>query len=106
MENRSVAPDLQLLRNHEDIPLKYDEPLVGTIAIIVAIISAGIAVGPWTEPYRLRTFSAICRRFGKPVARGVWVAIAVALLGSGMAILSGLRPSYADPSHRADLSQD
>jgi hypothetical protein len=50
----------------------------------------------------LRTFSAISRRFGKPVARGVWVAIAVALLTLGLAILTGLRPSYADPVQSAD----
>jgi hypothetical protein len=85
--------------------VKYDEPLVGSLAIVVALVAAAIAVGPWTQPYRLRTFSAISHRFGKPIARGVWVAIAVALLTSGFAILSGLRPSYADPAHRADLDQ-
>ena len=83
--------------------MRYDEPLVGSLAVIVAIAAAAIAIGPWSQPYRLRTFSAICRRFGKPVARGIWIAIAVALLTSGLAILSGLRPSYAVPSHRADL---
>ena len=82
--------------------MSYDEGLVGSLAIIIAIVAAAIAVGPWTQPYRLRTFSAISERFGKPVARGVWVAIAVALLTSGLAILTGLRPSYADPVQRAD----
>jgi hypothetical protein len=86
--------------------LKYDEPLVGSLAIVVALVAAAIAVGPWTEPYRLRTFSAICRRFGKPVARGVWIAIAIALLTSGLAILNGLRPSYADPAHRTDFERN
>ena len=85
--------------------MRYDEPLVGSRAILVAIAAAAIAVGPWTQPYRLRTFSAICRRFGKPVARGIWVAIALALLTSGLAILSGLRPSYAVPAHRAESDQ-
>ncbi len=85
--------------------MKYDEPLVGSVAILIAIVAAAIAVGPWTEPYRLRTFAAICRRFGKPVARGVWVAIAVALMSAGIAILSGLRPSYADPAHRPTFGQ-
>lgn len=86
--------------------MRYDEPLVGSIAIVVALVAGAIAVGPWTEPYRLRTFSMICQRFGKPVARGVWVAIALALLTSGLAILTGMRPSYADPTHRSDFSQD
>ncbi len=83
--------------------MSYDEHFVGSLAIIVAVIAAAVAVGPWSQPYRLRTFSAISQRFGKPVARGVWVAIAVASLTAGFAILSGLRPSYADPAHRADL---
>lgn len=85
--------------------MKYDEPFVGTLAIIAAAVAGVVAVGPWAEPYRLKTFAAICRRFGKPVARGVWVAIALALLSSGLAILSGLRPGYAEPSHRVDLNE-
>ena len=85
--------------------MSYDEPLVGTLAILVAIIAAAIAVGPWSEPYRLRTFSAISQRYGKSVARGVWIAIAVASLTAGFAILSGLRPNYAAPAQRADLDR-
>ena len=85
--------------------MSYDEPLVGSLAIIIAVASAAIAVGPWTEPYRLRTFSAITQRYGKPVARGVWIAIAVASLTAGFAILTGVRPSYADPAHRADADR-
>jgi membrane associated rhomboid family serine protease len=82
--------------------MRYDEPLVGSLAIVIAVVAAAIAVGPWTEPYRLRTFSAISQRYGKPVARGVWIAIAIASLTSGFAILAGVRPGYADPAHRAD----
>ncbi|MFK8111399.1 MAG: hypothetical protein AB8B91_04335 [Rubripirellula sp.] len=83
--------------------MSYDETLVGCLAIIISIIAAAIAVGPWTEPYRLRSMATITEKFGKPVARGLWVAIAVALLTAGSAILSGLRPSYADPVQRAQL---
>ena len=82
--------------------MSYDEPLVGSLAIVVAIVAAAIAVGPWTQPYHLRTFSAISQRYGKPVARGLWVAIAVASLTAGLAILTGLRPSYADPGEKSD----
>lgn len=85
--------------------MSYDETLVGSLAIVFAIAAAAIAVGPWVQPYRLRSFSAITKRFGKPVARGVWVAIAVALLTAGSAILCGLRPSYADPVQRAQLDR-
>ena len=85
--------------------MSYDEPFVGSLAILIAIIALAIAVGPWTQPYRLRTFSAITQRFGKPVARGVWVAIAIASLTAGFAILAGIRPSYADPARQADLDR-
>ena len=78
--------------------VSYDEPFVGTLAIIIAIIAVAIAMGPWTQPYQLRSIAAIDRRFGKPVARGVWVAIAVTLFATGCAILSGTRPSYAQPT--------
>lgn len=78
--------------------MSYDEPLVGAVAIVLAVIAAAIAVGPWSQPYRLRSFSAITQRFGKPVARGIWVAIAVASLTAGLAILTGIRPSYAVPA--------
>lgn len=85
--------------------MRYDEPLVGSLAIIMAVVAAAIAVGPWSQPYRLRTFSAISERYGKPVARGVWIAIAVASLTAGFAILTGVRPSYADPAQRAGLDR-
>lgn len=79
--------------------MRYDEPLVGSLAIILAITAAAIAVGPWTEPYRLRSISAVNQRFGKPAARGVWIAISIAALTAGFAILSGVRPSYAVPGN-------
>jgi len=83
--------------------VRYDEPLVGSLAVFFAILSAFVAVGPWQEPYQLRTIAAVKRRFGKLAARGVWVAIALALLTAGMAILSGVRPSYAVPATQTDL---
>lgn len=85
--------------------MSYDEPFVGSLAIIIAILAVAIAVGPWTQPYRLKTISAVSERFGKPVARGVWIAIAVASLTAGLAILTGKRPGYADPVQRADLDR-
>jgi hypothetical protein len=76
--------------------MTYDEPLVGTLAILLSFVAMAIAAGPWPGPYQLRTFSAVCNRFGKPIARGVWLIIALAAFGSGLAILSGIRPGYAD----------
>jgi hypothetical protein len=85
--------------------VSHDETLVGSIAIAFAVASLAVALGPWDAPYKLPTVMAVSRRFGKPVARGVWVAVAVACLTAGVAILSGLRPSYAVPSHRSQLQR-
>ena len=78
--------------------MSYDEPLVGALAIVIAIIAGAISAGPWESPYQLRTFAAITRRYGKHVARGVWMAIAVASFAAGLAIINGVRPSYAVPA--------
>jgi hypothetical protein len=79
-----------------------DETLVGILAILIALASMAIAVGPWHRPYQLKNFAAICDRYGKPVARSIWLAIALAAFGSGLAILSGIRPSYADQQVPSD----
>ncbi len=76
--------------------MSYDEPLVGTLSIVMSTIAVFIAVGPWDQPYELRTIQAVQQRYGKPIARGVWAAIALAAFTSGAAILSGLRPAYAE----------
>ena len=85
--------------------MSYDEPLVGSVAVVLAIVAGAIGIGPWTEPYRLRTFSNLTEKYGKPVARGVWVMIALASLTAGLAILAGVRPSYADPAQRASVEE-
>ena len=82
-----------------------DEFLVGSIAVVVAILAVAIALGPWNSPYQLRTISAVNRRFGKPVARVVWLAIALASMAAGLAILGGLRPHYAVPAQRAQMDR-
>ena len=82
-----------------------DEILVGSIAVVIAVLSMAIALGPWIGPYQLKTISAVSRRFGKPVARGVWIAIALASFAAGLAILSGLRPHYAVPPQRAQIDR-
>lgn len=85
--------------------MSYDEMFVAALAILIGIAAAVVAVGPWEEPYQLGSFSAIVDRFGKPTARGVWVAIAVALLSAGVAISGGVRPSYTKPAHSAQLER-
>ncbi len=81
--------------------MSYDEPLVGSLAILIAMVSLAIAVGPWARPYELRSVHAVRSRFGKPAARGIWILVAAASLASGMAILSGFRPGYAVPAGHA-----
>ncbi len=76
--------------------MSYDEPLVGGLSIMMSMVATFIAVGPWDQPYNLRSIDTVRQKFGKPVARGVWAAIAIAAFGSGVAILSGVRPSYAE----------
>lgn len=78
--------------------MNYDDAFVGVLAMVLAILAVTVAVGPWDQPYRLRTVSAVQQRYGKPVARGLWIAIAIAVFTSGFAILSGIRPSYAEQS--------
>ena len=85
--------------------MSYDETLVGSLAIIIAIIATAISAGSWEAPYQLRTFATISRRYGRPVARGVWIAIAIASFSAGIAIINGVRPSYAIPAQQSVLER-
>ncbi len=78
--------------------MRYDEPLVAAVAITLATIAVAIAAGPWSGPYQLRTIDAIRHRFGMSVARAVWVAVALTMFATGLAIISGARPNYAVPA--------
>jgi len=55
----------------------YDETFVAMLATGIAIIATAIAVGLWDLPYRLRSISAISDRYGKRVARTIWVIVAL-----------------------------
>ncbi|TWU20184.1 hypothetical protein Pla52o_46990 [Novipirellula galeiformis] len=77
--------------------MSYDEPLVGSLAVVFAVASSVVAVGPWAGPYRLRSIAAVEHRFGKLAARCLWLAVAIAAFAAGIAILSGVRPSYVEP---------
>lgn len=74
-----------------------DEFFVGCLALFVASVTAAISLGPWQAPYRIGSVARVQRRFGKPTARMLWLAFAIVAACSGVAILSGLRPGYADP---------
>lgn len=81
--------------------MSYDEPLVGCVAIIMAMTAAVISAGSWDAPYQLRTIATISRRYGKTAARCLWIAIAIASFLAGLAIVSGTRPPYATPANES-----
>ena len=85
--------------------MSNDEALIGSLAILLAIAAFAIAVGPWNAPYRLRSFAAVQRRHGKSAARGVWIAVAIALMTAGLAIVNGIRPPYAKPAQQTLLDR-
>ena len=85
--------------------MSYDETFVGALAIILAIISTVIAVGPWDAPYQLKTVSLIAERYGKSAARGFWVVVAIATFAAGLAIVSGTRPAYVSPAHQSPIDR-
>lgn len=78
--------------------MSTDEVLVGCLALAFSTIATAIAIGPWTAPYQIRSIKYVGDRFGKPSARAIWLVIAIIAGGSGVAILSGIRPDYAVPS--------
>lgn len=72
-----------------------DEILVGSLALVFAIVSFLIGVGPWSAPYQLRSFDAVATRYGKTAARIAWILLSLTFLMVGLAVLFGLRPNYA-----------
>ena len=80
---------------NERFSVNPDEILVGSLALVFAVVTFSIGVGPWNAPYQLRTFQAVAKRHGKTAARVVWVLISLAFLLVGVSVLLGLRPSYA-----------
>lgn len=85
--------------------MSYDEPFVGSLAIVMALIAAAIAAGPWEAPYQLRNIRSVNDRFGKLAARGIWAVIAIATFTAGVAIFSGTRPPYVTPAHQSMIDR-
>ena len=75
----------------------YNDMFVATVAMIASLSALAVSIGPWHAPYRLRSMAVIVERYGMTAARWVWVAVAVISLVAGVAIASGIRPSYARP---------
>ena len=86
-----------LLTNLRGIRSVNDELFVGGLASLMAVLCFLFAIGPWNQPYRLRSTAAITEKYGKPFARLFWLALALALSAVGVAIMLGWRPSYTSP---------
>ncbi|MCA9136988.1 MAG: hypothetical protein KDB00_09515 [Planctomycetales bacterium] len=75
----------------------YNDWFVATVALIGSAAALAAGLGPWENPYRLRTIAGVVDRYGMVVARAVWIVVAIISLIAGIAIASGVRPSYAKP---------
>ncbi|MEO1527916.1 MAG: hypothetical protein AAFX06_20990 [Planctomycetota bacterium] len=81
----------------------YNDLFVAGVAFVGGGLSLAISVGPWPAPYELRTMAAIRDRYGMAAARATWMLIALASILAGVAIATGLRPSYARPTTDSGL---
>ncbi len=75
----------------------HADTFVGTLAIGLAIATAGLAIGPMDTSANLRLVVAIRIRFGDLAARGFVAFVALLLLLLGLMILRDLRPRFATP---------
>ncbi len=75
----------------------YNDTFVAAVAIVGAVLAVAASLGPWKQPYQLRSIARINDRYGMNVARCVWMFVAIVSLIAGIAILGGIRPGYAQP---------
>lgn len=75
---------------------------MGCLALAFSAVATAFAIGPWTAPYQIRSVKYVHERFGKLTARALWLVVAVIAGGSGVAILNGIRPSYAAPTFQQE----
>ena len=77
--------------------VNYNDWLFAGIAMVGSLLALAVSVGPWSTPYRLRTIASVADRYGMSAARLVWLVIAIVSMLAGIAIATGIRPSYARP---------
>lgn len=75
--------------------MQSESVFVGSIALVLAVSSLAISIGPWRAPYELKTIARIESRYGMIAARSFWVVIAAVTGILAALILSGWRPAYA-----------
>lgn len=76
----------------------YNDLFVASIAFAGSATAFAVGIGPWKNPYRLRSIAAIVNRYGMTAARCLWIAIAIIALVTGIAIASGVRPEFSKPN--------
>ena len=75
----------------------YNDLFVAMVAFVGGVLALAVAIGPWQQPYHLRSISRVVDRYGMSAARSVWVLVAIVSLIAGLAIANGVRPGYATP---------
>ncbi|QDV65337.1 hypothetical protein [Crateriforma conspicua] len=86
--------------------MSYGDSLVGGIALVLAVVAAAVALGPWQVPFQLRSVRAVDERFGRTAARTMVMLVAAMCFVASVSILNGIRPSYATPqSQRSPVNR-
>ncbi|WP_145092713.1 hypothetical protein [Rosistilla carotiformis] len=84
-----------------------DQIFVGSTTIVLSIVTFVAALGLWPAAYELTLAKKLRQRFGERGARGFYLALSLVMLVLGVAILCGVRPSFAIPeSDRSERSAD
>lgn len=76
----------------------YNDLFVASIALAGSATAFAVGIGPWGNPYRMRSIAAIVNRYGMIAARCLWITIAIIALVTGIAIASGVRPEFTKPN--------
>ena len=76
--------------------MRWDDFLVGGVALVLAGLALASAMFRSPPTYRLRSIQAIEQRFGATAARLFLAGLALLLFSVGTAILIGARPHYAE----------
>lgn len=83
--------------------MRWDDLLVGGLALGLGAVATASAIGIVDAPYQLRSVRLVRRRYGAAAARALFLFLAALMLLTGSAILSGCRPAYDGAESTAAL---
>jgi len=69
--------------------------LVAGVSMALSMIAAVAGIGSWRLPYQLRLARVLHDRYGMVAARAFYMVLALLLGALAVAIVLGVRPSYA-----------